>query len=89
MGVNADGRRELLGYSFGEGFAYKVGDSESESFWIEFIASLKAASFCEAIERGLTGVKLVISDAHAGLTKAIRRQLQGCVWQRRTERCAC
>ena len=74
MGVNVDGRRELLGYSFGEGFAYKVGDSESEGFWTEFIASLK--------ERGLTGVKLVISDAHGGLTKAIRRQLQGCVWQR-------
>ena len=72
MGVNVDGRRELLGL--------KVGDSESEGFWTEFIASLK--------ERGLTGVKLVISDAHGGLTKAIRRQLQGCVWQRRTERCA-
>jgi putative transposase len=72
MGVNVDGRRELLGL--------KVGDSESEGFWSEFIASLK--------ERGLTGVKLVISDAHGGLTKAIRRQLQGCVWQRRTERCA-
>ncbi len=54
--------------------------SESEAFWTEFIASLK--------ESGLTGVKLVISDAHGGLTKAIRRQLQGCVWQRRTERCA-
>jgi putative transposase len=81
MGVNADGRRELLGL--------KVGDSESESFWSEFIASLIAAGFCEAVERGFTGVKLVISDAHAGLTKAIRRQLQGCVWQRRTERCAC
>jgi len=66
MGVNVDGRRELLGL--------KVGDSESEGFWTEFIASLK--------ERGLTGVKLVISDAHGGLTKAIRRQLQGCVWQR-------
>ena len=59
----------------------KVGDSDSEGFWTEFIASLK--------ERGLTGVKLVISDAHGGLTKAIRRQLQGCVWQHRTERCAC
>lgn len=66
MGVNADGRRELLGL--------KVGDSESEAFWAEFITSLK--------ERGLTGVKLVVSDAHVGLTKAIRRQLQGCVWQR-------
>ena len=66
MGVNTDGRRELLGL--------KVGDSESEGFWSEFLGSLK--------ERGLTGVKLVVSDAHAGLTKAIRRQLQGCVWQR-------
>jgi putative transposase len=66
MGVNEDGRRELLGL--------KVGDSESESFWVQFISLLK--------ERGLGGVKLVIFDAHAGLTKAIRRQLQGCVWQR-------
>ena len=59
MGVNADGRRELLGL--------KVGDSESEAFWSEFIGSLK--------ERGLSGVKLVISDAHQGLTNAIRRML--------------
>ena len=56
------------------------GDRESEIFWSEFIASLK--------ERGLTGVKLIVSDAHVGLIKAIRRQLQGCVRQRRTERCA-
>ena len=66
MGVNSDGRRELLGL--------KVGNSETEAFWAEFISHLK--------ERGLGGVKLVISDAHAGLTKAIRRQLQGSVWQR-------
>ena len=66
MGVNGDGRRELLGL--------KVGDSESEAFWAEFLSHLK--------ERGLAGVKLVISDAHSGLSKAIRRQLQGCVWQR-------
>ena len=66
MGVNADGRRELLGL--------KVGDSESEPFWSDFIGSLK--------ERGLTGVKLVISDAHKGLTNAIRRMLQGSCWQR-------
>jgi transposase-like protein len=66
MGVHADGRRELLGL--------KVGDSETEAFWAEFISHLK--------ERGLAGVKLVISDAHIGLTKAIRRQLQGSVWQR-------
>ena len=69
MGVNEDGRRELLGL--------KVGDSESETFWAEFISHLK--------ERGLDGVKLVISDAHSGLTKAIRRQLQGCVWERSTK----
>ena len=66
MGVNADGRRELLGL--------KVGDSESEGFWSQFIGSLK--------ERGLTGVKLVISDAHSGLINAVRRMLQGSCWQR-------
>ncbi len=66
MGVNADGRRELLGL--------QVGDSESEGFWKAFISSLK--------ERGLAGVKLVVSDAHVGLTKAIPRMLQGCCWQR-------
>ena len=66
MGVNADGRRELLGI--------KVGDSETEAFWAQFISHLK--------ERGLSDVKLVVSDAHVGLTKAIRRQLQGCAWQR-------
>ncbi|MCX5932540.1 MAG: IS256 family transposase [Cyanobacteria bacterium] len=66
MGVNADGRRELLGI--------QTGDSETESFWSEFIGSLK--------ERGLSGVKLVISDAHVGLTNAIRRMLQGSCWQR-------
>jgi putative transposase len=66
MGVNADGRRELLGL--------KVGDSESEPFWSQFLGSLK--------ERGLSGVKLVISDAHQGLSNAIRRMLQGSCWQR-------
>ena len=66
MGVNADGRRELLGL--------KVGDSESKGFWSQFIGPLK--------ERGLTEVKLVISDTHSGLIKAIRRMLQGSYWQR-------
>jgi transposase-like protein len=56
MGVNADGRRELLGL--------KVGDSESEPFWREFLASLK--------QRGLTGVRLVVSDAHVGLDQRCR-----------------
>jgi putative transposase len=53
MGVNADGRRKLLGL--------KVGVSESEPFWQEFLASLK--------QRGLGGVRLVVNDAHVGLTK--------------------
>jgi putative transposase len=66
MGVNADGRRELLGL--------KVGDSDSEAFWSEFIGSPK--------ERGLTGGKILISDAHKGLTYAIRRMLQGSGWHR-------
>ncbi len=70
MGVNEDGRRELLDL--------KVVDSET--LWAEFISHIK--------ERGLDGVKLVISDAHSGLSKAIRWQLQGGVVQRRTERCA-
>jgi putative transposase len=74
IGINALGYREVLGIA--------VGDSEAEGFWSEFLVSLIAAGFCEAVERGLRGVKLVISDAHAGLKKAIGRQLQGCVWQR-------
>jgi putative transposase len=65
MGVNADGRRELLWI--------KVGDSESEPFWWELLASLK--------QRGLTGVRLVDSDTH-GLTKAVGRMFQGSSWQR-------
>ncbi len=56
MGVNTDGRRELLGL--------KVGESENEGFWSQFVGSLK--------ERGLTGIKLVISNAQIGLIKAIR-----------------
>ena len=59
-------RCELLGL--------KVGDSESEPFWREFIASLK--------QRGLAGVRLVVSYAHVGLTKAVSRQFQGSSWQR-------
>ena len=62
----ADGRREVLGFD--------VGDSENEPFWTEFLRSLKA--------RGLDGVKLVISDAHTGLKKAISTVFQGAAWQR-------
>ncbi|MEL4441855.1 transposase, partial [Shewanella algae] len=49
-------------------------DSETEEFWKQFLRSLKT--------RGLGGVKLVISDAHAGLKKAAATVLQGAAWQR-------
>ena len=67
----------------------KVGDSETEGYWSEFNRCAEGKAYASLKERGLTSVKLVVSDAHFGLTKSIRRQLQGCVWQRRTERCAC
>jgi transposase-like protein len=66
VGIAADGRREVLGF--------EVGDTESQAFWTEFLRSLKA--------RGLTGVKLAISDAHTGLIAAIQTVLQGASWQR-------
>ena len=65
-GITAEGGREVLGVD--------VGDSEDETFWTAFLRSLKA--------RGLTGVRLVISDAHAGLRAAIRKTTQGASWQR-------
>jgi len=65
-GLRADGHREVLGVD--------VGDSENETFWTEFLRDHK--------DRGLTGVQLVISDAHAGLKAAIRRVFQGAGWQR-------
>ena len=66
VGVTADGRREVLGMD--------VGDSEDGAFWTAFLCSLKA--------RGLTGVQLVISDAHTGLKQAINAVLIGSAWQR-------
>lgn len=65
-GVNADGDREVLGCD--------VGLSEEAAFWTASLRDLKA--------RGLTGVQLVISDAHTGLQQAIRTVLQGASWQR-------
>lgn len=65
-GLRADGHREVLGVD--------VGDSENEVFWREFLTGLN--------DRGLGGVRLVISDAHAGLIAAIRRCFQGAAWQR-------
>ena len=65
-GVSATGEREILGLD--------VGDSEEEVFWRGFLTSLK--------QRGLAGVRLVISDQHAGLVKALRRCFQGAAHQR-------
>jgi transposase-like protein len=65
-GVNADGHREVLGV--------KVATSETKEAWNVFFADLVA--------RGLSGVKLVTSDAHAGLVEAIAANLPGVAWQR-------
>ena len=65
-GVSMDGRREVLGVS--------VGDTEDEAFWTDFLRSLRT--------RGLRGVRLVISDHHLGLKKAISTVMVGSAWQR-------
>ena len=59
VGVNTDGRREVLGMD--------IGPSEAEPFWVAFLRSLA--------RRGLRGVKLAISDAHEGLKAAIAKVL--------------
>ena len=59
VGVNSDGRREVLGMA--------IGASEAETFWTDFLRKLA--------RRGLRGVKLVISDAHEGLKAAITKVL--------------
>lgn len=63
--VNLDGRREILGLG--------IGPSEAKEFWLGFLRGLR--------QRGLTGVKLVISDAHEGLKAAIA-QVFSATWQR-------
>ena len=65
-GVNADGHREVLGC--------KVTTSETKEAWNVFFADLVA--------RGLTGVRLVTSDAHRGLVEATAANLPGASWQR-------
>jgi transposase-like protein len=65
-GVRTDGVREVLGLD--------VGLSEDVALWRSFFQSL--------VGRGLTGVQLVISDAHAGLKQAIREVFVGAAWQR-------
>jgi putative transposase len=59
VGVNGDGRREILGLD--------VGPSEAETFWTGFLRKLA--------RRGLRGVKLVISDAHEGIKAAVAKVL--------------
>lgn len=66
IGVRATGERDVLGFD--------VGAAESYEFWLEFLRSLVA--------RGLCGVKLVISDAHEGLKRALGEVLAGASWQR-------
>ncbi|MGI6235779.1 MAG: IS256 family transposase [Christensenellales bacterium] len=66
IGVNHEGYREVIGFA--------AADSESETSWNNFFQSLK--------ERRLTNVDIVVSDAHKGLMKAIKRQFQGAAWQR-------
>ena len=59
VGVNADGRREVLGLD--------IGPSEAETFWTGFLRKLA--------RRGLRGVKLVVSDAHEGIKAAVAKVL--------------
>lgn len=66
VGISEEGYREILGV-WG-------ADSESENSWTEVFRDLK--------ERGLRGVKYVVSDDHSGLKAAIDRCFQGVVWQR-------
>ncbi len=66
VGVNADGQREVLGVD--------VASDEDGAGWLAFLRSLTA--------RGLSGVRLVVSDAHAGLVSAIGAALPGASWQR-------
>jgi putative transposase len=65
-GVNADGHREILGLD--------VASAEDGAGWLAFLRGLVA--------RGLSGVELVISDAHSGLVAAIGSALPGAAWQR-------
>jgi putative transposase len=59
VGVNTDGRREVLGM--------EIGTSEAEAIWTEFLRKLT--------RRGLRGVKLVVSDAHEGIKAAVSKVL--------------
>lgn len=66
MGFTEEGKREILDW--------RLADSESEASWSTMFRELK--------DRGLSGVELLVSDAHSGITAAARRHLQGVGWQR-------
>lgn len=66
VAVNSNGEREVLGFD--------IGMSENGDYWTSFLKSL--------VDRGLHGIKLVISDAHSGLKSAINEVFTGVAWQR-------
>jgi transposase-like protein len=66
IGVRETGERDVLGFA--------LGTSEEKAFWLEFLRSL--------VRGGLSGVQLVISDAHEGLKGALQECLEGASWQR-------
>jgi len=66
VGIAACGHREIL--------SIQIGDSENEVDWGLIFQDLK--------ERGLCGVRYVVSDDHTGLVKALERHFQGVLWQR-------
>ncbi|MFC1676177.1 IS256 family transposase [Planctomycetota bacterium] len=66
IGIDTDGRREILGVS--------VSLSEAETHWREFLKSLK--------KRELSGVKFVVTDDHDGLKAALNAEFTGVIWQR-------
>jgi transposase-like protein len=65
-GINSHGMREILDFG--------LGDSESEYSWGEIFSSLK--------KRGIQGTKMIVSDAHSGIKKALSKHFQGIAWQR-------
>ncbi len=64
-GIREDGYREILGL--------KLAESEGEDFWLELFEELK--------NRGLRGVKLVVSDGHKGIRAAVEKAFLGVSWQ--------
>ena len=65
MGIRDDGYREILGA--------RIADGEDELFW--------SGLFQDLADRGISGVKLVISDGHKGIQKAVEKSFLGASWQ--------